>query len=236
MSANNQQQFDPYGYGGSCGGPNQPGLVVDPSVGRSQKDLLDCCNNGPPMPFQQQRQHRDYATTLEMRRQQGVWPQPGAWPPQNQMTPDVWSTGCTQCPVHGQYGHSHGTWSRHPVNHIYDVPLGGDGLDDGTIRQGGGGLAWNAGGVARWQQGPGMGGAACGPAHPGGGAWNAAGVVDDSQPSSPFYNELEAFASIDSSTCILPQHADDRSRQPTGGASGDGRATDQRPPIPLTKL
>jgi hypothetical protein len=233
------------------------GIGIDPGfVGyqcRSQKDLLDCCNNTQmPTP---QRQHRDYATTLEMRRignhphQQPMYVgpgQPGMWLPHQQIvgTPDIWTTsGCSDCPVHHQYGHYNpNTWTtgRRRQNHVYDLPMGVE-YDDGDEFVG-------VMGGSRWPQDTMMVSRAAVNA-----AYNARNVFtggssgvgvacnsENAQPASPFYNELEPFGNVGSNTCILP--AEDRRQQQSsaGGNAEAARETNRRPqnppPIPLTRL
>lgn len=220
-----------------------PGLALDPTLmayqSRSQKDLLDCCNNGPmpPLPHQQ-RLPRDYATTLEMRR---IGNQVGAWP--QTQTPDALSTtGCSQCPLHGHAMYDLGTYStgrRRQQYHVYDLPMemANDQEASGCC-QGGGFTPRMPHGIPQW---PTLGrvvndnAGGTRNAQVGGNAGTAVGSGgnDMQQPMSPFYNELEPFLSTGSSSGV--PNSDNRLQQAVAGGATGGRTADP-PPIPLTKL
>ena len=143
----NAERLDPYVYGMSSYGLHTlpPGMNgVDccdvASVGgwsraRSQGDL---CHPGTPHWASGRTCPTGiYATTLEMRRNGSVPGQYGGFvgyprlqhPGGSQLTlPDVWAT---PCPVHGATGTN---GRRHPVHHIYDMPLL-DNENDGAVTQ-----------------------------------------------------------------------------------------------------
>lgn len=240
-------QVDAYGYGHYAGpngapvryGPMTPGLMLDPAVmayqSRSQKDLLDYCNNAP-IPPHQQRQHRDYATTMEMRRMGN----PAGARPQAQ-TPDVWSTsGCSQCPVHGTYDQgTYSTGRRRQLNHIYDMPMEmeNDHEESGCC-QGVGFAPRMPQGVPQWPTLGRVGNVTAGGPRNAPGGGNAGMLIGSDgnnmqQPMSPFYNELEPFANIGSGTGVL--NSENQSQQAVMGGAAGGRTADP-PPIPLTKL
>lgn len=211
---------------------------------RSQADLLGGGKNNELSTPQQQRHYQGYNMM--------------ARPTHNQMTPDIWTSGCLNCPVHAPAQYATGTWTtgrRRAAHHIYDMPYGVQFDEQDVPCYGTGGIAIRPDGRIAWQNGPAVHGAA----HPGGEVppWhNGAGgsvsneidVGDQLQSQSPFYNELEPFGNIGSSTCIMPSN--DGNQQTLGRGAGGGRAgrandvagqsnnsqQQKPPPIPLTRL